>query len=70
MPQDRISRIVDAYFHRPQREYLFALSLIKRQGGLNKDEIRLIEARLPHVHASTIIRQAALVSAGSGPIPH
>ena len=70
MPQDRISRIVDAYFHRPQREYLFALSLIKRQGGLNEEEIRLIEARLPHVHASAIIRQAALISVVSGPIPH
>jgi hypothetical protein len=62
MPQDRISRLIEAYFNRPQREYLFVLSSIKGQGGLNQDEIESIKARLPHVHASAIIRQMGSIT--------
>jgi hypothetical protein len=63
MRENRIRRLVDVYFNRPQKEYLFALNSIKNQGGLSEEEIKFIESLLPHVHASAIIRQATLVSA-------
>lgn len=63
MTQDRIARLVHAYFNRPHDEYLFLLNLIKKQGGLSEEEIKSIQSRLPHVHASAIIRQVMLVAA-------
>ena len=63
MPQDRIARLVDAYFNRPQKEYLFLLNSIRKQGGLSEEEIKSIQSRVPQVHASAIIRQLLLVSA-------
>jgi len=57
MAHDRVGRLIDYYFNRPQKEYLFLLSSMKRSGDLTPEEISSIHRRIPFVHASAIIRQ-------------
>jgi hypothetical protein len=63
MTQDRLARLLDAYFNMPRKEYISVLGSIIDQGGLNADEIMSIQLQLPYVHASAIIRQLASVAA-------
>ena len=58
---DRVSNIVEAYFHRPRSLYAEMVEEIKTKGGLTAKEVRLLKDRLIFIHSDTIIRQAGLL---------
>ena len=56
MFNNRIDRLLFAYFERPKKEYARAVACIKAHGGLTNEEIETIRAQAPTVHAEAIIR--------------
>ncbi|HWN99831.1 MAG TPA: hypothetical protein VNS63_11225 [Blastocatellia bacterium] len=56
MVNNKVDRLLFAYFERPKKEYARILESIKASGGLNNEEIETIRAKVPYVHAETIIR--------------
>jgi len=58
--QDRVSKIIDAYFNFPRDVYARIVSDIRTDGGLLPQEVRLLKDRLPFIHSDTIIRQAGM----------
>lgn len=58
MPQDRVNGLLAAYFNQPYPEYGEVILEIRNSGGLNSEEVRLIQNRVLLVDASAIIRQS------------
>ena len=56
MPSDRVSDVLAAYFKQPYEDYGELALEIKENGGLTREEIRLIRTKVLQVDASTIIR--------------
>jgi hypothetical protein len=53
-------KLLFAYFNLPVKQYVEALSQVKKV-GLSSDDKTWIEAEIPPVHASTILRQISQV---------
>ena len=56
MAQNKADRLLFAYFERPKKEYVQLVESIKAAGGLNNEEIEVIRAEAPPVHAEAILR--------------
>jgi len=59
MPNNRVSRLLAAYFDQPYDEYAKVVLEIQNKGGLTSEEVQLIESKVLHVDAATIIRHPA-----------
>jgi hypothetical protein len=58
--EDRISKLVQAYFSLPRTRYAEVVSEVRMSGGLTPAEVRTLMDRLPFIHSDTIIRQTGL----------
>lgn len=54
----RVDELIEAYYHRPVKEYVRVVSSIRESGGLTAEETTSIRSRLAYVDASTMVRQA------------
>jgi len=67
MPQDRVSELLAAYFNQPYDEYGEAVLEIRESGGLDSDEVRLIQSQVLLIDACTILRQSGTIEAKAQP---
>ena len=58
--EDRVSNVIQAYFHRPRSLYAEIVTEIRTEGGLTPAEVRALKDRLAFIHSDTIIRQAGM----------
>jgi len=59
MARSRVERLLDTYFNRPLKEYRMMLAMLRTSGGLNSEEMDILKAQIPGVHADAIIRHAS-----------
>ena len=57
---DRISNVIQAYFHTPRSHYAEIVEEIRTRGGFTPAEVRALKDRLVFIHSDTIIRQAGM----------
>ena len=58
--QDRVMKIIDAYFNLPWNKYADIIAEVRMRGGLTAVEVQSLKDRLLFIHSDTIIRQAGL----------
>jgi hypothetical protein len=62
--ENRATRIIEAYFTFPRREYAQMVEEVRMNGGLTPSEVRTLKDRLLFIHSDTIIRHAGLSEPG------
>ena len=56
MSNNKVERLLSAYFELPKDEYAKIVESIKASGGLSDEELKTIRSKATVVHAETIIR--------------
>lgn len=58
MPNDRVSGLLAAYFNQPYPDYGEVILEIRNSGGLNSEEVQLLQTKVLLVDANAILRQS------------
>lgn len=67
MLEDRVSELLTAYFDQPYPDYGEVVLEIRNSGGLNTEEVQLIQTRVLLVDANAILRHSGTTEAKAMP---